>query len=45
MTGSGRIDPQVGAPSSLGAKVLYSEDLSHGQIYGSVRAENPFHDL
>lgn len=24
------------------AKILYSEDLSHGQIYGSVRAVNPF---
>ncbi|MEA2166518.1 MAG: hypothetical protein QOK37_4645 [Thermoanaerobaculia bacterium] len=25
-----------------GAKVLYSEDLSDGQMYGSVRVVNPF---
>ena len=32
----------IAAAERLGAKVLYSEDLSHGQIYGSVRVENPF---
>ena len=26
----------------LEAKVLYTEDLSHGQHYGAVRAVNPF---
>jgi predicted nucleic acid-binding protein len=32
----------VAAAEALEAKVLYSEDLSHGQLYGSVRAVNPF---
>jgi predicted nucleic acid-binding protein len=32
----------IAAAERLGAKVLYSEDLSHGQTYGSVRVENPF---
>lgn len=32
----------IAAAEKIGAKVLYSEDLSHGQIYGSVRVENPF---
>jgi predicted nucleic acid-binding protein len=32
----------VAAADRLGAAVLYSEDLSHGQMYGSVRCENPF---
>lgn len=27
---------------ALGASTLYTEDLSHGQRYGSVRAVNPF---
>ena len=27
-----------------GANVVYSEDLSHGQIYGSVKVLNPFLD-
>ncbi len=35
----------VAAAESLGAEILYTEDLNHGQMYGSVRAENPFHDL
>ena len=36
-------DSQIlAAAERLGADVLYSEDLSHGQIYGSVRCENPF---
>ena len=28
--------------AALGAPVLYSEDLNHGQHYGSVRVVNPF---
>ncbi|MFN5616890.1 MAG: PIN domain-containing protein [Brevundimonas sp.] len=32
----------LAAAERLGARVLYSEDLSHGQTYGSVRVENPF---
>ena len=32
----------VAAAIALGAKVLYSEDLNHGQIYEGVRVENPF---
>ena len=33
----------VAAAERLGAEILYSEDLSHGQMYGRVRCENPFH--
>ena len=32
----------IAAAEKIGAKVLYSEDLNHGQTYGSVRVENPF---
>ena len=32
----------VAAAESLGAKTLYTEDLNHGQHYGSVQAINPF---
>lgn len=32
----------IAAAERLGADILYSEDLSHGQVYGSVRCENPF---
>lgn len=32
----------VAAAEALGAKTLYSEDLSHGQRYGDVVVENPF---
>lgn len=32
----------LAATESIGAPVLYSEDLSHGQHYGSVRVINPF---
>lgn len=32
----------VAAAARLGAPVLYSEDLSHGQDYGGVRVINPF---
>jgi predicted nucleic acid-binding protein len=36
-------DSQIlAAAERLGADVLYSEGLSHGQTYGSVRCENPF---
>lgn len=30
------------AAMRLGAPVIYTEDLNHGQTYGSVRVENPF---
>jgi hypothetical protein len=38
----------AGAPTSInaarvpGAEVLYTEDLNHGQLFGSVRVINPF---
>jgi len=32
----------IQATGAAGAEVLYSEDLSDGQIYGSVRVINPF---
>jgi predicted nucleic acid-binding protein len=32
----------IAAAKALGASVLYSEDLNHGQDYGGVRVENPF---
>ena len=32
----------IAAAERLGATTLYTEDLSHGQVYGSVRAVNPF---
>lgn len=32
----------VAAAARLGALLLYSEDLSHGQDYGGVRVINPF---
>ena len=32
----------VAAAQALEAEVLYTEDLSHGQAYGRVRAINPF---
>lgn len=32
----------VAAAARLGAPVLYSDDLSHGQDYGGVRVFNPF---
>jgi predicted nucleic acid-binding protein len=34
----------VAAAQRLGAPVLYTEDLNHGQAYGSVRVVNPFRD-
>ncbi len=32
----------LSAAESAGAGVLYTEDLNHGQQYGSVLAQNPF---
>lgn len=32
----------IAAAERLGAKVLYSEDLNHGQHYGPVQVLNPF---
>ena len=32
----------VQAAQASGAEILYSEDLSHGQIFGVVRVVNPF---
>ena len=32
----------VAAAARLGASVLLTEDLNHGQVYGAVRVENPF---
>ena len=32
----------IAAAEALGAPVLYTEDLNHGQVYGGVRAVNPF---
>ena len=34
----------VAAAHRSGAEILLSEDLSHGQTYGSVRCENPFRE-
>lgn len=30
------------AAEKAGAAIVYSEDLAHGQLYGSVRVMNPF---
>jgi predicted nucleic acid-binding protein len=32
----------IAAAERLGAKLLYTEDLNHNQIYGTVTARNPF---
>lgn len=32
----------IAAAHKIGAKILYSEDLNHGQDYGGVRVVNPF---
>jgi predicted nucleic acid-binding protein len=32
----------IAAAERLGAPIFYTEDLSHGQLYGTVRAINPF---
>jgi predicted nucleic acid-binding protein len=35
----------VAVAEALGARELYSEDLNDGQVYGTVRAVNPFKHL
>ncbi len=35
----------VAAAEHLGAPILYTEDLNHGQMYGSVQVRNPFYDI
>lgn len=35
----------IAAAERLGAAILYTEDLNHGQTYGSVKAINPFKEL
>ncbi len=32
----------VAAAEAAGAPIIYTEDLNHGQVYGSVTAINPF---
>ena len=32
----------IAAASRLGAQTIYSEDLTHNQMYGSIRVVNPF---
>lgn len=32
----------IAAAQRLGAVIIYSEDLNHGQVYGSTRVINPF---
>ena len=32
----------LAAAEELGAETLYTEDLSHGQMYGGVKVVNPF---
>ena len=32
----------LAAAGRLGAKIFYSEDLNHNQVYGSVQVINPF---
>ncbi len=32
----------IAAAEALGAEILYSEDLAHGQKYGTVKVVNPF---
>ena len=32
----------IQAAQSAGVETLYSEDLSHGQLFGSTRVSNPF---
>jgi predicted nucleic acid-binding protein len=34
----------IAAADLMGARILYSEDLSHGRQYGAVRVCNPFRD-
>lgn len=32
----------IAAAEAVGVETIYSEDLNHGQVYGSVRVVNPF---
>jgi len=32
----------VAAAEQLGSAILYTEDLNHGQVYGSVKVLNPY---
>ena len=32
----------ISAAKSLGARLIYSEDLNHGQAYDGITVENPF---
>jgi predicted nucleic acid-binding protein len=32
----------VAAAEAAGAPIVYTEDLNHGQVYGTVKAVNPF---
>ncbi len=34
----------LAAAERIGAGILYTEDLNHGQRYGSVLVQNPFRD-
>jgi predicted nucleic acid-binding protein len=34
----------IGAAEALGARTLFTEDLNHGQLYGSVRVIDPFRE-
>jgi predicted nucleic acid-binding protein len=36
------ISPILAAAHELGCETLFARDLSHGQIYGSVKVLNPF---
>ncbi len=35
----------IAAADALGAPILYTEELNHGQMYGSVNVVNPFIDI
>jgi predicted nucleic acid-binding protein len=35
----------LAAAKMAGATTLYTEDLSHEQVYDGVKVVNPFHDL
>jgi predicted nucleic acid-binding protein len=37
--------PIPAATHRFGAALLFSEDLGHGQAYGSLRCENPFRNV
>ena len=34
----------LGAAETAGAAILYTEDFTHGRVYGQIRAVNPFVD-